>query len=124
MDNQGWRTSGVALIDPAILRWFRSDQSLWHETPEEITAGLEWGRRKAELLSWVRRQIKTRLTRRERRCMELYFFEHLNYRQVGHVTDSHASSVFRAVQRSLRKLRQAAAEEHITLLQRRRRRPG
>ncbi|MCC6490551.1 MAG: hypothetical protein IT364_23905 [Candidatus Hydrogenedentes bacterium] len=92
------------LMGPEALHLFENSRGAWFETPEEIEAGLEWGKRKAELLAWVRRQMGRRLTQRERRCMELYFFEGLTYREAGEKTGTNASSVHRAVTRSLRKI--------------------
>ena len=93
------------LMGPEALHLFENARGAWYEPPEEIEAGLEWGKRKAELLAWVRRQIGRHLTPRERRCVELYFFEGLTYREAGEKTGTNASSVHRAVTRSLRKLR-------------------
>ncbi len=83
----------------------------WYETPAEIEQQLEWGKRKAELMRWVRRQMERRLTPRERRCLELYYFENLNYEQVGRATNTHCSCAWRAVRRALDKLRAAAQQD-------------
>lgn len=95
----------AVLMESKALHLFENARGAWYETPEEIEAGLEWGKRKAELLTWVRRQIGRHLTPRERRCIELYFFEGLTYREAGEKTGTNASSVHRAVTRSLRKIR-------------------
>ncbi|MCC6695122.1 MAG: hypothetical protein IT365_05785 [Candidatus Hydrogenedentes bacterium] len=95
----------AVLMEPKALHLFENSRGAWYETPEEIQAGLEWGKRRAELLAWVRRQIGRHLTPRERRCVELYFFEGLTYREAGEKTGTNASSVHRAVTRSLRKIR-------------------
>jgi len=98
-------------FSPASLAHLNRDRSAWYETPEEIEAGLEWGRRKAELLRWVRRQMGRRLTLRERRCIELYFFRDKNYREVAKATGTGPSSAYRATARAIRKLRRAAATD-------------
>jgi DNA-directed RNA polymerase specialized sigma24 family protein len=98
-------------LDPKWLDKFVLEQRLWFESPEEVRAGLRWGRRKCALLLWVRATMAERLTARERDCIGLYFFEGRSFAQVGLLTGTHASSVFRAVQRGIRKLRQAAGEE-------------
>lgn len=94
--------------DPEAAQWVTADRAFWYETPEEIEAGLEWGRQKAVLLRWVRRQMGRCLTLRERRCVELYFFRGLTLREAGAATGTNASSVLRALRRSLRKLRRTA----------------
>ncbi len=95
-------------VNMDFLKRFSATQGFWYETEEEIEAGLAWGKRKEELLRWVRRQMARKLTRRERRCVEMYFFQGLSYLEVGGATGTDASSAHRAVARSLRKLRQAA----------------
>jgi RNA polymerase sigma factor (sigma-70 family) len=102
-------------MDPAVLNRFNRMRHAWYETPEEVKAGLAWGKRKAELMRWVRRQIGRRLTECERRCIELYYFEGMSFRQAAAATDTNVSSVHRAVARALRKLRQAAQEDGIAL---------
>ncbi len=83
----------------------------WHETPVEIEAALRWGRRKARLLRWVRREMGRRLTPRERHCIEMYFFAAMSYEQIGRATGTHRSSACRAVERGLNRLRAAALED-------------
>ena len=97
-------------MSPEAMRHFESERAAWFETSEEIEEGIEWGKRKALLLHWVRRQMNAHLTERERRCVELYFFESHTYREIGRITGTNASSAYRAVARSLRKLRVQAKE--------------
>jgi DNA-directed RNA polymerase specialized sigma24 family protein len=78
---------------------------MWHESNEEIEAALEWGRRKAELLRWVRRQMGRRLTRMEYECVTLYFFRGMTLPEVAQALGMSLPSAHRAVARSLRKLR-------------------
>jgi len=85
-------------------------QTPWFEDEEAIRRGLEWGRKKARMLRWVESQMVLRLSPIERRCIELYYFEALNYREAALVLDVHASSVYRAVRRGIRKLQQAARD--------------
>jgi DNA-directed RNA polymerase specialized sigma24 family protein len=85
----------------------------WHETEEEIEAGLAWGRRKAELLRWARREMGRRLTARERHCVELHFFRGLSCLEVAKATGTTISSAHRAIKRSLRKLRYAAGRRRL-----------
>jgi RNA polymerase sigma factor (sigma-70 family) len=110
------RASRYALVmSPDVMRMFRHDQAAWYESEEDVEEGLEWGRRKAALLKWMRRQIGRRLTARERRFIELYFFEGLSYRETADREGTALSHVHRTVQRGLRKLRAAAAEDRAAL---------
>ena len=84
---------------------------MWYESQEDVEAGLRLGEEKAELMKWVRRQMGRRLTIRERRCIELYYFEGLTFREVGDRTGTNASSVFRAIKRAVRKLHTAAGKK-------------
>lgn len=99
------------LVDPNSLCLLNLDRAAWYETEEEVEAGLAWGKRKAELLRWVRRRMGRKLTLRERRCVELYFFEGKTLREVGTLTGTTASSSHRAVRRALRKLQEAAVTD-------------
>jgi len=101
-------------VDPAIVDCFAACKAIWYETPEEIEAGLEWGREKERLFRLIRREMRRRLTKRERRCLELYFFKGLTFREAAKATSTHPSSVHRAVQRGLRKLRHAAKSGGLT----------
>lgn len=95
---------------PAMLRRLSTAHTPWFETIEDIRAGLEYGRKNARLLEWVRSQMRLRLSRVERRCIELYFFDGLNYRQCADALEVNVTSVYRGVQRALRKLRKAAKD--------------
>ncbi len=94
-----------------LLEEMSTMRGAWAETPEEIVAGLAWGRRKAALLRWVRMQMERRLSEQERCCLELYYFEGLSFSQVAKETGASASTACRAVNRAIVKLRRAAAEE-------------
>jgi DNA-directed RNA polymerase specialized sigma24 family protein len=101
----------AVFMSPEVLRHFPIEASAWHESEEEVAAGIAWGREKAVLIKWVRVQMGERLTKRERECLELYFFRNMTYRQVGLATSTNGSSAYRAVMRALRKLREAAVED-------------
>ena len=108
------RASRFALtFDPVVMRLFSNERGAWHETEAEVDQGLIWGKEKAVLLAWVRKQMDRRLTPVERRCVELYYFHGLTFRQASTVTGTNASSVYRAVRRSVRKLQLAAKEDGI-----------
>ncbi|MFA6242672.1 MAG: sigma factor-like helix-turn-helix DNA-binding protein [Candidatus Hydrogenedentales bacterium] len=115
--------------NPLFLLDIASARRAWYETEDEVRAGIRWGKRKAELLQWVRRKMQRKLTARERRCIELYYFQGLTYAKVACVTGTNASSVLRAVRRSVNRLRAIAQLEGVTIRQgvpkeRRLRNPG
>ncbi len=108
---------------PVFLGRLSISQTPWFETAEQIRAGIEHGRQIAHLLEWVHSQMRLRLTPVERRCIELYYFENLNYRQAAEVLGVNVTSVYRGVRRALRKLR-TAAENYPPRPKHARRRPS
>jgi len=102
-------------IDPNTYRHFEADRGAWHESEEEIEAGLAWGREKARLMKWLRNQMGRRLTVVERRAIELYYFRNLTYRDAAQLAGTNHTSVYRAVRRGLRKLQAAAEQDGVTL---------
>jgi DNA-directed RNA polymerase specialized sigma24 family protein len=109
--------------DPAVISLLSAIDSPWHEEVEAIRAGLRWGRRKQQLLEWVRSQMLLRLSPVERRCLALYYFEDKNYRDAAEAIGVNPSSVYRAVHRGVRKLREAARDHPPGEARRARRRP-
>jgi len=77
----------------------------WHETPEEIAAGLAWGRRKAFLMHWIKRHMGEALSMRQCRVLELYLFRGMTYRQIARATGTCPSSVSKAMKRGVVRLR-------------------
>ena len=110
MTRQGFSITRFHFLPPERVSRYPKERALWHETPEEVKAGLKQARERARLFRWVRRQMARKLTPRERRCVELYFLENLTFREAAERTGTNASSVYRAVRRSLRKLRLAAQQ--------------
>lgn len=103
----------LAFVSPEAFKEMPAERGLWHETPARIRAGLRWGRRKAELLAWVRRHMELALTARERQCIELHYFHAKTFSVIGVLTGTSASSSCRAVLRGIRKLRRAAIEQGL-----------
>ncbi|MBI4558922.1 MAG: sigma-70 family RNA polymerase sigma factor [Candidatus Hydrogenedentes bacterium] len=101
------------ITDPRKLVTFSEERGLWYETPEEIEQWLEWHSGKEDLLSWVRRAMARRLTKREYLCVALHFFHGVSYQHAGQMLGVNPSSVCRAIRRSLRKLRAAAQRQRI-----------
>jgi len=103
----------AVVMDPKVLKHFTTERAAWYESESEIKRGVEWGREKARLLRWVRKQMSERLSATERKCVELYYFQGRTYREAAAITGTNPSSVYRAVRRSVRKLRAAAEEDQI-----------
>lgn len=107
---------------PEIMEGFANEDSFWSEDEAATDAGLAWGEEKVRLLKWVRKQMRRRLTPRQRRCIELYYFKDLTYLEVGHKTGCSASSACRSVRRGIRRLRAAVQTDPPKHLKPRRRR--
>ena len=68
-------------------------------------------RLRAHRLEWVYRQMRLRLTRRERHCLLLHYLREMSFTEIGAETQTNRSSACRAVSRGLRKLRAAVLED-------------
>lgn len=106
---------------PEIMESFADEEHPWRESEAEVADGLAWGEEKARLLKWVRKQMRRRLTAKQRRCIELYYFKDLTYVEAGKKAGCSASSACRAVQRGLIRLRAAAKTDPPEHLKPRRR---
>lgn len=76
----------------------------WHESPEEIAAGLAWGDRKSQLMRWIKRHMDGTLSRRQREVVELHLFRGMTFKEIARVTKTDRSTVHRAMQRSIVRL--------------------
>jgi len=95
-------------VSPAVFARLSSTDLPWHESPEELRRAIARARERERLVNWVRSQMLLRLSPVERRCIELYYFEDLNYREAAERLGVNVTSVYRGVERGLRKLRKAA----------------
>jgi DNA-directed RNA polymerase specialized sigma24 family protein len=103
----------VVAVPPDTLAYIAERVPDWREKPEDIAAGLAWGREKKRLLAWVQETMKERLTEREQFCLYLHFFRGITYEAIAKQTNTNRSSVYRAAQRGIRRLREAAHEQGI-----------
>jgi len=94
-------------LPPETLDCYATEQGLWHETEADIAKGLIEGQKKRLLLNWVRRQMRRDLSEVEQRAIQLYYFKGFSFREAGKRLGVTPSSVQRAVQRGIRKLRLA-----------------
>jgi DNA-directed RNA polymerase specialized sigma24 family protein len=108
-----YRGKGLS-IDPHVFEFVETSQAMWHETSQEQEKAWRDARRRNILLGWVRRRMIAYLTDREQDCIRMYFFDAMTYAQMGDRTDTNATSCFRAVQRGIRRLRNAAQREGVT----------
>jgi DNA-directed RNA polymerase specialized sigma24 family protein len=95
-------------VPPEAMNGLPESAGAWHETREEVARALAWGERKGRLIAWVRETVRRRLSYRERRCIELHFFEGLSCREAAARAGTSASSMHRGLRRALDKLRDAA----------------
>ncbi|HOJ33317.1 MAG TPA: sigma factor-like helix-turn-helix DNA-binding protein [Candidatus Hydrogenedentes bacterium] len=103
------------LLPNEMLQAIRNEDSAWYENADEIERGLQWGKEKKRLLAWVRKEMQRRLTKKERRYLELYFFEGLSYRKAAERTKTEPSSVLRGIRRAIKKLRVSAKENNMVI---------
>ncbi len=97
-------------VAPEILAALPPERGLWHVSAAERVCEEAAAAEQARLLRWVRMMMARRLTRSERRLVELYYFEALTVRQVARRRRIHHSTVSRGLRRAVGKLRAAALE--------------
>ena len=106
-----WRPE--VMVAPERLADLPAERGMWHEGPEDVALARARAAEKARLLRWTREAMQRRLTARERRLVELYYFEAQTLAQVARRRRVHPSTVSRALRRAVRKLRAAAEEEGV-----------
>jgi len=92
-----------------------NEHSPYYESPREIADGLAWGARKRYLLDWVDRQMDVIITAIERECIRLHYYCDKPFRDISVILHRNPSSIWRAVQRGIAKLRIMAELEGLTL---------
>ncbi len=97
-------------VDPVVLARTAGSHGLWYETAEELHAASEDAEERALLLRWVRREMRRRLTPRERRFLEQHYFKALSTREVGRRNGVNQSTVSRTMRQAVAKLHRAAHE--------------
>ena len=100
-------------VHPRILARLSILDCPWHETPREAEKSTILNRRKEAQLEWVKGQMYVRLTKLERTCINLHYFQDLSLRDAAILLNTNRSSVHRAVQRGIRKLQSAARRSRI-----------
>ena len=113
-DLQRTRAARFAVsMDPNSIQNFAQQNRAWYESEEDVEEGLAWGEEKADLLQWVQKQAARRLTAVERRALDQYYNRTMTYREAAAEAGVNPSTVYRAVRRAVRKLKQAAEEDQL-----------
>lgn len=114
--DRAWNQSRLRLVhvNPALFEHCPNERRLGHESPEEWAAAQARARRNAILLDWVRRRMRSRLTRRECECLRLHYFEGRTFAETGRRTGTSPSACCRAAARGVARLRAAARDEGVT----------
>lgn len=107
MKSHGPNSSHEILISQQYLSAFTNEDGLWHEPADEVRQALRLRARDVKRLARVREAMDATLTARERRCIELHYFDGCTLREVGERTETSAAAAQRAIQRAIRKLRAA-----------------
>ncbi|MBI2433336.1 MAG: hypothetical protein HYV26_10730 [Candidatus Hydrogenedentes bacterium] len=77
----------------------------WFTPSQKPSLHRNYWRRRAHMLEWVYRQMRLRLTPRERECLLFHFIGEMSFTRIAMITGSDTSSVARAVKRGVEKLR-------------------
>tara|TARA_R110001592_G_scaffold133960_2_gene349500 strand:- start:635 stop:1036 length:402 start_codon:yes stop_codon:yes gene_type:complete len=93
---------------PGIMESFGNGDNPWSEDEETVNEGLAWGEEKERLLKWVRKQMRRRLTEKQRTSIALYYFKDMTYVEIGKKMGCAPSSACRSVHRGIQRLREAA----------------
>jgi RNA polymerase sigma factor (sigma-70 family) len=114
-----WETT----IASASWGKFRLEDGLWYEHPDDAAERHERAERAEALLPAVREVMEKALSERQREIATLYFFEHLNQREIAErlgITQQSVSEHLygkvrngHAIGGALRKLRKACAKRGI-----------
>lgn len=96
------------ITHPRRLEGISLTRTHWFEDLETKCTGFRLTQERRRKLQWVRSQMRLVLSEVEQRCITLYYFEGLNYREAAGKMDLQPSTVHRAVHRAIKKLRKAA----------------
>jgi DNA-directed RNA polymerase specialized sigma subunit len=103
----------IVLISSTFLEEIPETQSLWYETPEEIEQKLQWGKEKAHLLEWVQKQMERKLTIKEKRYIEYYYFQGETLETIARKFNTHPANIHRTIRRGIKKLIYLTRNENI-----------
>ncbi len=96
-----------------VLAHITAEDLPWHETEDELERAKAEAAHRAELMVWVRRTMRGKLSNVERDALKA-ILDGLNYREAGAKLGCSPSTANRAVRRAIRKLRAAARNRVAT----------
>ncbi len=110
---RNWRPE--ITVAPDHLADLPPERGLWYTGQSDAAREQEQAHEAdtARLLRWVRCAMKRRLTKHERRLVELYYLEAMTLEQLARRRRVHPTTVSRRLRRAVTKLRAAAAEEGV-----------
>jgi len=103
----------TVFVSSQFLEEIPEAQSLWYETPEEIEQKIQWGKEKSELLKWVKKQMERKLTLKERKYIESYYFKGETLEIISKRFHRHPSNIHRTIRRGIKKLIQLTKNENL-----------
>lgn len=107
---------------PDLADRFPQTDGMWYETEEEQTLAFKRFHQREMLLAWVRRAMEHSLTKKQRRAVELHYFEGMSSKEVARQLRCHKASVNRHLRCAIAILRVRARLEMPEHFQRMRRR--
>ena len=105
--------NSLLTIDQQFIEDLSNEKGVWYETRQEVAAGLAWGAEKAKKLDWVRAQMETAFSEKQRYYLEAYFFQGLSFREIAKNGDVKVAVVFRSIHRSIRRLQKLAYKQDL-----------
>ncbi len=103
----------TVFVSSQFLEEIPETQSLWYETQEEIEQKLQWGKEKAHLLQWVRKQMERKLTPKERKYIEHYYLQGQTLETIAKKFQSHPANIHRTIRRGVKKLIELNKNENL-----------
>ncbi|MGC8739328.1 MAG: hypothetical protein ACP5UA_11890 [Candidatus Hydrogenedens sp.] len=100
-------------VSSQFLEEISETQSLWYETPEEIERKIQWGKEKAHLLNWVKKQMERKLTLKEKKYIECYYLQGETLEVISKRFHSHPANIHRTIRRGIKKLIQLTKNENL-----------
>lgn len=108
---QEQRQQESIFFTPALADSFAHTQAMWHETEAEKRVAEKRAVQREALLCWVRQAMRRHLNSRQRRMVELHYFEGLTVQDVGRRLKCHSTTVYRQLAMAIAILRARARVE-------------
>lgn len=108
MADRVWRATWP--VDGARLGLLPESRSPYHEEPEDIAALLSYGEAKAALIEWIDWTAADRCTTKEQEAIHMLYRLGLSLPSAARLARRNPSTIWRARDRAIRKLRAAAKQ--------------